>query len=90
VECPSYRPSWQEKKKWGRPSWALIVEWTDKDNQAGAGRNNRAYSLALHAAGHDWSREDTLAALQGEPSIGGLPEAEIRSAVNSAYKRRYQ
>jgi hypothetical protein len=82
-----YRPSWQEKKEWGRPSWALIGEWTDKDNKAGAGRNNRAYSLALHAASHDWSKEDTFAALQAEPSIDGLPIAEIRSAVNSAYKR---
>lgn len=89
TEGPSYRPSSQEKKKSGCPSWALIVEWTDKDNRAGAGRNNRAYSLALHAASHDWSRENTFAALQAEPSIGGLPASEIKSAVDSAYKRRY-
>jgi hypothetical protein len=88
VESPSYRPSWQEKKAWDRPSWSLIVEWTDHDNRAGAGRNNRAYSLALHAASHEWSKEDTLAALQAEPSMDGLPATEIRSAVDSAYKRR--
>jgi hypothetical protein len=87
-EPPSYHPSWQEKKVWGRPAWSLIVAWTDKDNRAGAGRNNRAYSLALHAASHEWPKEDTLAALQAEPSIGDLPVSEITSAVNSAYKRR--
>jgi hypothetical protein len=88
TEHPGYRPSWQEKKEWGRPSWALLVAWTDRDNQAGMGRNNRAYSLAVHAACHNWNKEDTLAALQGEPSIGGLPLSEITSAVDSAYKRR--
>jgi hypothetical protein len=89
-DSPAYRPSWAEKKgsgAWGRPSWALIVEWTDKDNRAGAGRNNRAYSLALHAATHDWPKEDTLQNLENEPSIEGLPYAEIKSVVNSAYKK---
>jgi hypothetical protein len=88
MECPDYRPSWQEKKEWGRPSWVLIIEWTDKDNKAGAGRNNRAYSLALHAATHSWDQADTLTALEAEPSIDGLPLSEITSAVDSAYKRR--
>jgi hypothetical protein len=88
TEAPHYRPSWQEKKTRGRPAWGLIVEWTDKDNRAGAGRNNRAYSLALHAASHDWNKEDTLTALQSEPSIGDLPVSEIKSAVDSAYKKR--
>jgi hypothetical protein len=77
------------KKSVGTPRVEFnCVAWTDKDNRAGAGRNNRAYSLALHAASHDWSEEDTLTALQAEPSIGDLPVSEITSVVNSAYKRR--
>lgn len=80
-----YRPYTPEKKEWGRPSWALITEWTDKDGRAGAGRNNRAYSLACHAATHKWSQAETLAALQSDSSIDGLPQKEIQSAVNSAY-----
>jgi hypothetical protein len=89
---PVYKPSWQEKKDFShsRPSWALIVEWTDKDSfKAGAGRNNRAYSLALHAANHGWDKQDALEALQHEPSIGDLPQREITSAVNSAYRRTF-
>jgi hypothetical protein len=85
---PEYRPYTSEKKEWGRPTWTLIREWTEKDGRAGAGRNNRAYSLALHAATHDWPQAETLAALQSEPNIDGLSQAEIQTAVNSAYKRK--
>ncbi|MDR0390000.1 MAG: bifunctional DNA primase/polymerase [Spirochaetaceae bacterium] len=88
ARTPKYRPYTPEKKEWSRPSWALITEWTDRDRRAGAGRNNRAYSLALHAASHDWPQAETLAALQSDLSIDGLPQAEIQTAVNSAYKRK--
>jgi hypothetical protein len=86
ASAPPYRPPWQEKKEYGRASWALIVTWTDQDGRGGAGRNNRAYSLALHAKSHDWPQADTLAALQNEPSIEGLPFREIQTAVKSAYR----
>jgi hypothetical protein len=90
AEPPAYRPSWEEKKVYGRPTWELVKEWTDKDNRGGGGRNNLAYSLALHAANHGWPQADTLTALENEPSIDGLPFSEIRSAVNSAYKRSHK
>jgi hypothetical protein len=85
---PEYRPYRQEKKEWGRPSWNKIIEWTDKDGRGSGGRNEYAYSLALHAASHDWPENETLDALRGEPYLDGLPEKELKTAVQSAYKRR--
>jgi hypothetical protein len=76
------------KKEWDRPSWGQIVEWTDKDRRGSGGRNEYAYSLALHAASHDWPENETLAALRGEPYLDGLPERELITAVQSAYTRR--
>jgi hypothetical protein len=74
------------RKEFKQTSWEQILEFTDTDGRAGAGRNNRAYSLALHAKTHGWNEEDTLDALQNEPSISGLPVTEIITAVKSAYR----
>jgi hypothetical protein len=73
------------KEQW-KTSWDKICEFTDTDEKAGAGRNNRAYSLALHAKTHGWNEADTLNALHHEPSIGGLPVTEIMTAIKSAYR----
>jgi hypothetical protein len=68
-EPPAYRPSWQEKREYGRPTWELITQWTDKDGRGTEGRNSRAYSLALHAANHGWPQGETQNALENEPRI---------------------
>jgi hypothetical protein len=73
------------KEQW-ETSWDKICEFTDADGRAGAGRNNRAYSLALHAKTHGWNEADTLDALHHEPSISGLPVTEIMTAIKSAYR----
>jgi hypothetical protein len=73
------------KEQW-ETSWDKICEFTDTDGRAGAGRNNRAFSLACHAKTHGWNEADALNALQHEPSISGLPVTEIISAVKSAYR----
>jgi hypothetical protein len=85
-EPKKYIPMGKEKKQW-ETTWSKICEFTDIDGQAGAGRNNRAYSLALHAKTHGWSEADTLDALKGEPSISGLPVTEIITAVQSAFRK---
>lgn len=87
-EPKKYIPMTMNKKEYGRSSWEQIKKWTDDDRRGGGGRNELAYSLAVHAATHDWPESETLDALRGEPSIDGLPETEIRTAVKSAYKRR--
>jgi hypothetical protein len=80
-----FRPL-QEKKDWGLPSREKLVEWTDADGRGTAGRNEWTYSFALHAKTHRWNKTDTLEVLQNEPRISGLPEQEIISAVESAYR----
>jgi hypothetical protein len=84
-EPKRYIPMKKEPRQWDT-TWDKICEFTDRDNKAGAGRNNRAYSLALHAKTHGWNETDTLDALQNEPSISGLPATEIITAVRSAYR----
>jgi hypothetical protein len=80
-----FRPL-QEKKDWGLPSREKLIEWTDADGRGTAGRNEWAYSFAFHAKTHRWNKSDTLEALENEPHISGLPEQEIISAVESAYR----
>jgi hypothetical protein len=70
----------------GSPSWERIAEWTDTDGWGEGGRNNWAYSAARHAATHGLNKQDTLDALRNEPRIDGLPDQEIISAVDSAYR----
>jgi hypothetical protein len=84
-EPKRYIPMRKEPRQWDT-TWDKICEFTDQDNKAGAGRNNRAYSLAVHAKTHGWNETDTLDALQNEPSISGLPATEIITAVRSAYR----
>jgi hypothetical protein len=80
-----FRPL-QEKKDWGLPSREQLVKWTDADGRGTAGRNEWTYSFALHAKSHRWDKTNTLEALENEPRISGLPEQEIISAVESAYR----
>jgi hypothetical protein len=82
---PEYIGPGREKKKYGAASWEKIKEWVDIDGSY-AGRNDRAFALALKAKTHKWEKPDTLRALRMEPSIEGLPETEYISVVNSAYK----
>jgi hypothetical protein len=70
-----------------KPSWEKITEWTDTDGWGEGGRNNWAYSAARHAQSHEWTRADTLDALRNEPRVDGLPDQEIISAVDSAYRK---
>jgi hypothetical protein len=75
-----------KKNLLGKPSWEKIAEWTDTDGWGVGGRNNWAYSAAIHALRHEWAKVDTLEALRNEPRIDGLPDHEIISAVDSAYR----
>jgi hypothetical protein len=76
-----------DKKKYeGATPWAKIVEFTDADGRGGAGRNEWAYSAAVHAKTHNYTEAEALAALQNELRIEGLPNSEIQSAVKSAYR----
>jgi hypothetical protein len=70
----------------GATTWEKIVEFTDKDGQGTGGRNEWAYSTALHAKTHNWNKADTLEALRNEPRISGLPDQEIINTVDSAYR----
>ena len=84
---PEYIAPGREKKKYeGKTSWEKIKEWADTDHPNFAGRNERAYTLALKAKTHGWKKSDTLRELRMEPSIEGLLESEYISVVNSAYK----
>jgi hypothetical protein len=81
-----FTPPGKEKFN-GETSWVHIVEWTKKDYGEGKDRRNEwAYSAALRAKTHNRNYTDTLEALRNEPEIDGLPDSEIISAVNSAYK----
>jgi hypothetical protein len=86
VSVPRFTPL--KKTFEGKPSWEKIAEWTDTDGWGEGGRNNWAYSAARHAQSHDWAKADTLDALRDEPRADGLPDSEIISAVESAYKGR--
>ena len=86
---PHFTPLGKNKEKFeGATAWGKIVEWTDADGKGSAGRNEWAYSAALHAKTHNWNQSDTLGALQRESRIEGLPETEIISAVNSAWRKQ--
>jgi hypothetical protein len=89
TKTPKFKPLLlqQECKHYGKPTWDKIIEWTDTDGRGTAGRNEYAFSLALHAARHQWTKNETLDALRGEPGIIGLSEREIITAVESAYRR---
>jgi hypothetical protein len=83
----AYIPKQPEKKDWGKPSWEKIRDWTEADG-AGAGRNDRAFNLARHARNHGYTEAETLAAMRGDPSLDGLPEKEIETAIHSAFSRK--
>lgn len=85
-KAATYIPQRNEKKEWGKSSWEKIREWTEADG-AGAGRNDKAFNLARHARNHGYTEAETLAAIRGEPSLDGLPEKEIETAVHSAFSR---
>jgi hypothetical protein len=85
-QAPAYRPATDVKKEWGRPSWDKIKEWTETDGNF-SGRNDKAFSYAVHARNHGWTERDTLDQLRGEPSLDGLPETEIITAARSAYSK---
>jgi hypothetical protein len=86
-QTPRFIPL-QQSKQYDKSAWEKIVEWTDADSKGNDGRNEYAFSLAVHAKTHQWTENETLEALQHEPRIDGLPETEIISAVKSAYRRR--
>jgi len=86
-KAAAYTPHTPTKKQWGKPSWELIVEWTEKDG-IGSGRNDLAFNLARHARNHGYTETETITAIKGEPSINGLPEKEIETAVRSAFSKR--
>jgi hypothetical protein len=84
--APAYIPAGKQKKEWGRPSWDKIREWTEQDGNY-SGRNDKAFSYAVHARNHGWTASETIDQLRGEPGIEGLPETEIITAVKSAYSK---
>ena len=77
-----------EKRDWDKPSWEKITEWTDKDEKGTEGRNARAFSLAVHARTHGYSRDETLENLMQDSSVNGLSQKELDGVVKSAYKNR--
>jgi hypothetical protein len=86
LRAVAYIPKQPDKKDWGKPSWEKIRDWTETDG-AGAGRNDRVFNLARHARNHGYTEAETLSAMRGEPSLDGLPEKEIETAVHSAYTK---
>jgi hypothetical protein len=85
-KAAAYRPADNPRKEWGRPSWDKIREWTEQDGNY-SGRNDKAFSYALHARNHGWSESETIDQLRGEPGLDGLPDTEIETAVHSAYNK---
>jgi hypothetical protein len=39
-----------------------------------------------HAQSHEWARADMLDALRNDPRVDGLPDQEVISAIDSAYR----
>jgi hypothetical protein len=79
----------KSKKDWGKPTWQQIIQWTEEDNQPeiSIGRNARAFYLAVHAKTHGYSEYETLNGLRNDSTVSSLPEKEIQTIVNSAYKK---
>ena len=67
------------------PDPAKLMEWAIRDSGKG-GRNNLCFEYALRAARYNYTMQDTIAHLQQSPDAGSLPEQEIITAVESAYK----
>jgi hypothetical protein len=77
-----------DKKEYGRPSWDLIIEWTDKDGRGSGGRDEYAYSLARHAASHDWPEYDTERVMENMTwnYDNSFTKSTLRKCIKSAYK----
>jgi hypothetical protein len=77
------------KKEYGRPSWELITQWTDKDGRGDGGRDEYAYSLALHAATHDWPKNDTRRELEymSWNYDKSFTHSTLIKCIDSAYKK---
>jgi hypothetical protein len=80
----------KSKKVWGKPSWKLINDWTEKyySSKIAAGRNCRATSLAICAKTHGYASEETLTELLRDTAVNSLEEKEIETVVKSIYKRK--
>jgi type 1 glutamine amidotransferase len=76
------------KKEYGRPSWDLIVEWTNKDGKGSIGRDEYAYSLAHHAASHAWPEYETAQAMENMSwnYDRSFTQSTLKKCIKSAYK----
>ena len=72
----------------GPPPLELIAQWARDDGRHGGSRNRLCFEIARRAArdGYDYSAAAVKDFIRGLPDVAGLPEREIDTAVNSAFK----
>ena len=73
-----------------KPSWEKIRQWTEKDGHGIAGRDEYAFSLALHAKTHKWEYVETktaITAMTWNFDISFTQEQLVK-CIDSAYSRR--
>ena len=73
----------------GPPPFEKIAEWVNTDGDGGQGRNAWAFAFSRRARKY-YTEADTLAFLTSCPDVAGLPPREMKTAVQSAYRKGRQ